>query len=388
MTYEQILQDAVDYLVWGQNDGPGVNPIEMRGGWGYTPNSNSWSDQSNSGYAVLALAYAQASAPYGFGLAIPQTTKDELSIWIDTVQCDNGGSKYSPGYDVVDPCYWNNTLKTGNLLFEMALVGDTKDKPRVQDAIEYIAAHWYDTDLIQGWGWNDPTGPEVAQYQAAYCLMKGLEAMNVGLDEIPGVGDWYQDLADVIVPQQTPDGYWPESPCYVWPEGYYGQMADTILSTEWALLTLEKAAPPVGVITVYVDIKPGSCPNPLNLGSKGVLPVAVLGTEDFNVTTIDPGTILLTREGVEGGVAPTRWNYEDVATPFDGELCDCHELTGDGYRDLSLKFDMQAVVTTLGLSGEAGNTIPLTITGKLKEEAGGTSIEGQDCIWVLKTGKK
>lgn len=243
MTYEQILQDALDYLVWGQNDGADAG--DMRGGWGYGPNTPSWSDQSNTGYVVLALAYAQSSAPYGFGLDIPQITKDELSIWIDTVQCDDGGSKYSPGWDFVDPCYWENTLKTGNLLFEMALVGDTKDTPRVQDALGYIQNHWYDTNIITGWGWNNPTGPAVAQYQAAYCLMKGLETLNIGLDEIPGIANWYQDLADVIVPQQTVDGYWPESPCYVWPEGTYGPIADTVLSTEWALLTLERAAPPV-----------------------------------------------------------------------------------------------------------------------------------------------
>jgi hypothetical protein len=139
---------------------------------------------------------------------------------------------------------------------------------------------------------------------------------------------------------------------------------------------------------IYIDIKPASCPNPLNFVSKGVLPVAVLGTEDFDVTIIDPSTILLTVEDVEGGVAPIRWSYEDVATPFIGELCDCHDLNGDGYMDLTLKFDTQAVVTTLGLNDYAGGTIPLTITGKLKEEAGCWPIEGYDCLSVLKTGKK
>ena len=32
-------------------------------------------------------------------------------------------------------------------------------------------------------------------------------------------------------------------------------------------------------ILVRVDIKPGSCPNPFNMGAKGVPPVAILGTE-------------------------------------------------------------------------------------------------------------
>ena len=145
---------------------------------------------------------------------------------------------------------------------------------------------------------------------------------------------------------------------------------------------------PPPVISVYVDIKPGSCPNPLNKKSKGVLPVAVLGTEDFDVMTIDPSTIQLSREGIEEGVAPIRWSYEDVATPFTGELCDCHDLDGDGILDLTLKFDTQDLVEKLDLCPLDGQTIPLIITGNLKVEEGGTPIEGEDCILVLKPGKK
>ena len=135
---------------------------------------------------------------------------------------------------------------------------------------------------------------------------------------------------------------------------------------------------------ISIDIRPGSCPNPLELKSKGILPVAVLGTEEFDVTTIDPESIQLNRS-CEGcvGVAPIRWSYEDVATPFTGELCDCHDLNGDGYIDLTLKFENQELVETLKLIDEAGNTIPLTLTGNLKEEDGGTPIEGKDCILVL-----
>jgi choice-of-anchor C domain-containing protein len=153
--------------------------------------------------------------------------------------------------------------------------------------------------------------------------------------------------------------------------GFWGPVIDSV--------AVEPFAEPI-----TIDIKPGSCPNPLNVKSKGVLPVAVLGTEDFDVLTIDPATIRLSLEGMEVGVAPIRWSYEDVGTPFEGELCGCHALNGDGYIDLSLKFDIKALITTLELGGIIGNTLPLTITGNLKEEFGGTPIQGQDCIWVLK----
>ena len=58
-----------------------------------------------------------------------------------------------------------------------------------------------------------------------------------------------------------------------------------------------------------IDIKPQSCPNPLNVKKKGVLPVAILGTADFDVNEVDPATVELE------GVAPLRWDWEDVATP-------------------------------------------------------------------------
>ena len=46
-------------------------------------------------------------------------------------------------------------------------------------------------------------------------------------------------------------------------------------------------------ILLPVDIKPGSCPNPINVKSKGVLPTEILGTEDFDVTMVDPASVRL-----------------------------------------------------------------------------------------------
>jgi hypothetical protein len=248
---------------------------------------------------------------------------------------------------------------------------------RFQDALNYIVRHWQDQSTDPGWGYN--VNP--ASYQATYTLMKGFEYSGIELIDLDSDGtpehDWFDEFSTVLVGQQNGDGSWPG----------WCNWGDDILCTTWALLTLEKVSPPPPVIEVYVDIKPGSCPNPFNLKDKGVLPVAVLGTNDFDVTTIDPATILLTREGYDVGVSPLRWAYEDVATPYTGEPGGCHALKGDGHLDLTLKFESQMVKTTLGLAAEAGNTIPLLITGNLKEEAGGTAIEGSDYVRVLATGK-
>jgi len=131
------------------------------------------------------------------------------------------------------------------------------------------------------------------------------------------------------------------------------------------------------ITELEVDIKPGSCPNPLNVKSQGVLPVAILGTEVLDVIDIDVASISLE------GVAPIRFDYEDVATPFEGELCDCHEDGPDGYLDITLKFDTQEIMTALG-DVEDGEYLPLTLLVTLVDS---TVLEGSDCIRIIKKGK-
>ena len=137
---------------------------------------------------------------------------------------------------------------------------------------------------------------------------------------------------------------------------------------------------------VQVDIKPGSCPNPLNVKSKGVLPAAILGGSGFDVSQIDPASVMLE------GVAPLRWSYEDVAAPVEPFLgkqdCyeDCEEVYPDGYMDLTLKFDTQEVVAALGEVSD-GDCLVLTLSGQLMEEFGGTEISGEDVIVILNKSK-
>jgi hypothetical protein len=121
-------------------------------------------------------------------------------------------------------------------------------------------------------------------------------------------------------------------------------------------------------ILVDVDIKPCSCPNPLNLKGKGVLSVAIYGTAGFDTTTIDPAAVRLTWSGNQ--VPPLRWSWEDA--------------NGDGYADLSFKFRTQEVIQTLGLDTlNDGDVIVLILTGNLKAEFGGTPIQGEDEVWII-----
>ena len=368
--YSAVLQDLADWMAYAQTDtGDG------QGGWSYGPVSGtSQADQSNAGYALLGLLYAQAPL-YGYESNIPSFVATELDFWIDWVQDDvdgdpqDGGSAYSTGWGLG---IWINSLKTGNLLTQMAFVGDDPSDTRVVDALNYTGRHW-NSDWIQGWGKND-----TVHYQATYCLMKGFEAMGIPLGGVPGVADWYQDMADAIVADQNVAGYWPTNPAYIFgvgtgigTEGTINHWVSPELSTVWALLALERFAPPPPVIEVSVDIKPMSWPNPLNVRSRGVLPVAILGTEDFDVTQVDPATILLE------GIAPLRWALEDVGTAGD-------PLAGpDGFTDLTLKFGTQQIVAALGLVND-GDIVVLHLTGNLKAESGGTPIEGEDVVRIIK----
>ena len=136
---------------------------------------------------------------------------------------------------------------------------------------------------------------------------------------------------------------------------------------------------------VPLDIKPGSCPNPLNRKSRGVLPLAILGTETFDVSTVDLATVQLARaDGVGGMVGPLEGppgphsHLEDVGTPFEGEVCECHEMEADGFLDLAMKFRTPDVVSALELWDlEWRETVELVVSGYLTD---GMPFVASDCV--------
>jgi hypothetical protein len=77
---------------------------------------------------------------------------------------------------------------------------------------------------------------------------------------------------------------------------------------------------------VVIDIKPGSVPNSINLKSKGVVPVAVMSTDVFDATTIDPTTVVF------AGASPVHWTFEDV--------------DDNGLKDMLFHFRTQELVLT------------------------------------------
>ena len=144
-------------------------------------------------------------------------------------------------------------------------------------------------------------------------------------------------------------------------------------------------------LVLDLDIKPGSCPNPLNRNSHGMMPAAILGTDVFDAAQIDISSVLISRaDGVGGSAAPNEGPpgphsvLEDVGTPFDGESCDCHELQGDGVVDLLMHFQTQEVVEALELDDlPPGTFVELTVTGVLLDK---TPFAANDCIRLVPPG--
>lgn len=129
---------------------------------------------------------------------------------------------------------------------------------------------------------------------------------------------------------------------------------------------------------VDLDIKPGSCTNPVNINSNGVLPVAIPGSAALDVYDIDLETLTLE------GVSPVGAGYEDVTVPFTGDALACETIEGDGIPDITLTFDTQAIAAAVGPVSD-GEGITLRLTGALYS---GLPIQGEDVILVLSKKSK
>jgi outer membrane protein assembly factor BamB len=126
-------------------------------------------------------------------------------------------------------------------------------------------------------------------------------------------------------------------------------------------------------IEVLVDIKPGSDENPVNLkgsgktkgkapAAGGVLPVAILSTEDFDAASTNVDSLLLGDPELPGAVPPIKSSLEDV--------------NGDGIDDLVLHFSLRELTDFDAIDAD---TVWLVLTGETDD---GTAIEGVDFVTI------
>jgi hypothetical protein len=138
-----------------------------------------------------------------------------------------------------------------------------------------------------------------------------------------------------------------------------------------SLATLARVKHPVAV---SFDYKPGSCDNPFNPKSKGVVSCLLAGSADFNVQDINISSMRL-----NDSVSPVKLNIEDKCSGLDGGAMSCDDPSPDGFDDLVMKFSAADIAAMIG-PVRKGDEIFLVLRGRLYD---GTVFEGEDMVVVV-----
>jgi hypothetical protein len=116
-----------------------------------------------------------------------------------------------------------------------------------------------------------------------------------------------------------------------------------------------------GVVQVQIDIKPGDATNSINLGSSGVVPVAILSSATFDATTVDPETVTLAGAKVR------------MVGKSRRPLAHAEDINGDNLLDLVCQ------VETAQFLIQTGDSVAVLEA----ETFGGTAIRGEDAIRIV-----
>jgi hypothetical protein len=155
------------------------------------------------------------------------------------------------------------------------------------------------------------------------------------------------------------------NPCCPWDTRHLGGLLDEVSLYKRALTGSEIAgiaaagsAGKVLAIPVAIDIKPGSFPNSINLGSNGTVPVAILSSSSFDAATIDPSTVVLAGAAV---------NLRGRGTP----MASVEDINADGFDDLVVHVSTEALQlaetdTEAVLMGKTFSGVPVVGTDSVR----------------------
>jgi len=156
--------------------------------------------------------------------------------------------------------------------------------------------------------------------------------------ETPNMPDW--DVLGLAGPFTSPP--WTNNPDVALADGRFSSAVIQFGAGSYSIDIQDIHIPPVSVgggpfadgtvafkaeielSEVDIDIKPGSYPNSINLKNKGVVPVALLGSDTFDVAMVDVDTLMF---------APAGSAWLSGATPAHAEV-HYEDVDMDGYMDL------------------------------------------------------
>ena len=273
---------------------------------------------------------------------------DELSYWAYTETTSFGGDYYGGILRPYLAIYLHE--ESGKDLYDW-----TMDAFSGSDKIYYIQAEPVYTDIL---GLTIQTWEEYDAFDSTKPLLW------VGI-ESPDLPSWAPTLEDYIDGTATdfPTPFWGNK---AFASREYGNLYVVAIKVRagyggpWPNfeayvddVTINDYDEDFGPAEADIDIKPGSCPNSINLKSKGKVPVAILTTSGFDATDVDPSTVEF------AGAAPVKWSKKDVDK--------------DGDKDLVFHFKTQELDLVKG-DTEA------TLTGMT---TGGTPISGTDSVRIV-----
>lgn len=159
------------------------------------------------------------------------------------------------------------------------------------------------------------------------------------------------------------DGTTPTGDSYI-----YASTVDTWIQnnvSNYGIRAVVEVAPP---ISVAVDIKPGSDPNSVSLRSRGLLPVAILGSAVLDVALVNAASLAL--DGV--GIAPRAAGGRRSRPAYSLE-----DVNDDGLVDAVAFFSVSELVAAGALTE---TTTSLMLTGALVT---GIPLQGADAVRVV-----
>ncbi len=230
--YRDKAQFAVNHLVEKQLPIENDEFADERddGGWGYGYTA----DGAHMNMVIYALYAAKQ-----WGLEIPQQTWTRAENWIRRNQIETGGWLYNlvdEGSPWAIGVYGSMTA-TG--LWALRACGVSDEDKQIRDGIDWIKKHW---SLTRNPGSNS---------WLYYYLLSLQRFCDIppNMDSLAG-HDWYDEISDMMVAQQQPDGRW------------HGAESD-FLSTCFAVMTLSRALvrptePNIGVVPNSLRFSPPS----------------------------------------------------------------------------------------------------------------------------------